>query len=358
MSKSVWTQIHFTFFLTVALVSPTLTRAADEPQTRTVRSNDGQVELTIPASMNDRPAVDVTTLSVYDFHTHRAVTCTVHRPKLNDRIRTLADFAHKTTENSDLSGPRLGPAHNVKLENGIFAMQSERRIPDPRENKYEIVTMIAVTRGFVAVSVLFPEQDGKVDRAAMDKIINSIRLPQGGGQEASLPTTGPTTNRVMKVWTTRNNAARVLLPENFEESKNPNAPVADGFVALDEEQRLGVSMISRFRSAGANLDDLTEGTRRDLLKSNFAAKATKPAPIKVNGNRAIRFECAANVRGEDMLSVATIVETPRTISVILVLGPTELIRSQGDFVDAVLASLEEVPPGTAPPQQPPQPRNP
>jgi hypothetical protein len=160
--------------------------ADDEAQTRTVRSSDGQVELTVPASMADRPAVDTTTLSVYDFHSHRSVTCTVHRPKLNDRIRTLADFAHKTMENSDLSGPKLAPPHNTKLESAIYAMQTERRIPDDREPKYEIVTMLAVPKGFVAISVLFPEQDGKADRAAMEKIINSLHLPDGGGQEASL----------------------------------------------------------------------------------------------------------------------------------------------------------------------------
>src|SRR5690349_2218840 len=252
--------------------------AAQEPppEARTVRSTDGQVELVIPGTMADRPTADVLVLSAFDFHSHRAITCTTHWPKLNDPIHTLADFAHKTMENSDLSGPRLSAPKTVKLETGLFAMQSERRIPDSVEPKFEIVTMVAVPKGFEAISIVFPEVNGKDDRDEMDKIINSLRLPQGGGQESSVPTTGPTTARSMRIWTTRNGLMRITLPDTFQEGGKKYKPNPEGLVAVDEDQRLAVSATSTLRSTGVTMGPVAEATRDEMLKSNFAAKATKP----------------------------------------------------------------------------------
>jgi hypothetical protein len=137
----------------------------------------------------------------------------------------------------------------------------------------------------------------------------------------------------MRTWTTRNGLAKLTLPETFAEPSGKYAPNPEGLVATDEDARLSVSVTSSSRARGATLAGVTEWARQEMTKSNFAAKATRPQEVSVKGNRAMRFECAANVRGEDMLSVATVVETPHVVTVVMVLGPLDTIRAQRDFID-------------------------
>src|SRR4051794_3088160 len=177
----------------IAAVLVTTAARADDPDTRTVRSVDGQIELTVPATMSDRPATEEAVLCLIDFHTHRTVTCTLRNHVPNDRVTTLEDFAQKTWQNSDLSGPRLSAPQKVTLASGLYVMQADRRIPDRREPKYELVTVVAVPSGFVAISIVFPDSDGKVDRAELEKIANTLHLPKGSGANSSVPSTGPTT---------------------------------------------------------------------------------------------------------------------------------------------------------------------
>lgn len=322
---------------------------ADDADTRTVRSVDGQVELTIPATLSDRPCADVLVLSAYDFHTHRAVTCTARNSVLNDRVKTLADFAQKTWQNSDLSGPRLSPPQAVKLPNGLYVMQAERHIPDPREPRYELVTMVAVPKGFEAISVVFPETEGKVARAELDKIVNTLHLPKGGGEQSSVPTTGPTTATANKVWTTKNGLVRITLPEQWSEGRVEMNP--QGIVAKDDATRFFISVSTSPRPA-AILGPATETTRQEMIKSNFAAKATNPQALTFGQHRAMRFELTANVRGEDMLTIATIVELPRVIALVQVVGPLETMRGQRSFVESIAGTLEEVDGPPAPPAPP------
>jgi hypothetical protein len=341
-----------TLFVSSLMVAFALTRsalAADD--TRTVRSVDGQIELTIPASMSDRPTADVLVLSVFDFHTHRAVTCTVRNSVLNDRVKTLADFAQKTWQNSDLSGPRLGAPQAVKLPNGLYVMQADRRIPDPREPKYELVTMVAVPSGFEAISIVFPETDGKVDRSELEKIVNTLHLPKGGGEQSSVPTTGPATAPANKVWVSKNGLVRLTVPDNWVEGKTEMNP--QGIVVKDDARRIFVSVSMSPRPAAA-LGPATETTRQEMVKSNFAAKATRPQELRFGQRRAMRFEVTANVQGEDMLTIATIVELPRVVALVQVVGPLETMRADRSFVESIAGTLVEAnaPPAAAPaPQQ-------
>jgi hypothetical protein len=326
---------------------------ADDPETRTVLSADGLVELTVPATMSDRPTADVLVLSLLDFHTHRTVTCTFRKTVLNDRVKTLADFAQKTWQNSDLSGPRLSSPQTAKLSNGLYVMQADRHVPDPREPKYELVTMVAVPRGYEAISIAFPETDGKAARAEMDKIINTLHLPKGGGERSSVSTTGPTTAGATKVWTSKNGMVRVTLPDNWDEGNVAANP--QGIIAKDDATRMFCSVATNPHPP-VTLAAATEQTHTEMVKGNFAAKATKPQPLTVGQHRAMRFELITNVRGEDMLTIATVVELPRVIALVQVIGPLETMRAQRSFAESIASTLEEADgppqPVAAPPAAP------